>query len=122
MGSPLGVLFAQAFMSAVEAEVLSNDNVRPYMYCRYVDDILVDVRDMDSLERLKICLEEVSGLQFTIDCSVQNRIKFLDIDIDASDPERKFQTKVYRKSTDVGMCLNGASECPDRYKNSVIKA
>ena len=49
MGSPLGVLFAQAFMAYVEAEVLSDDEMRPHMYCRYIDDILVDVSDDDRL-------------------------------------------------------------------------
>ena len=29
-------------------------------------------------------------------------------------------TSVYRKPTNIGLCLNGQSECPDRYKISVI--
>ena len=31
-------------------------------------------------------------------------------------------TKVYRKRTDVGRVLNAASECPERYKRSTIRA
>ena len=122
MGSPLGVLFAQAFMASVEAEVLSDESIRPFMYCRYIDDILLDVRDNNSLDRLKSRLEEVSGLQFTVERSVQNRISFLDIDIDASGAGKTYQTKVHRKKTDMGKCLNGSSECPERYKTSVIRA
>ena len=102
MGSPLGVLFAQAFMSSVEDEVLSDDSVKPHLYCRYIDDILVDVRDDDSLDRLRTRLQEVSGLQFTIERSTQNRISFLDINIDAS--RGNHQTEVHRKSTDLGKC------------------
>ena len=44
MGSPLGVLFAEAFMAHVEQAVLDSGRVaKPSLYCRYVDDILLDV-------------------------------------------------------------------------------
>ena len=45
-------------MAYVEAEVLSDDEIRPHMYCRYIDDILVDVSDDDRLYRLKARLEK----------------------------------------------------------------
>ena len=32
----------------------------------------------------------------------------------------KFASSVYIKPTDAGICLNGRSECPDRYKEAVI--
>ena len=60
-------------MASVEDEVLSDDSVKPQLYCRYIDDVLVDVRN-DSLDRLRIRLQEISGLQFTIERSTQNRI------------------------------------------------
>ena len=52
--------------------------------------------------------------------NVQNRLPFLDVHIDAS--TGKFITKVYRKPSDVGRCLNASSECPNRYKLSVIRS
>ena len=36
--------------------------------------------------------------------------------------DNKFSTEVYRKSTNLGLCLNGESECPERYKKSAISA
>ncbi|XP_076048070.1 uncharacterized protein LOC143029258 [Oratosquilla oratoria] len=39
MGSPLGVLFANFFMGTIETKFLAE--VRPSIYCRYVDDIFV---------------------------------------------------------------------------------
>ena len=36
--------------------------------------------------------------------------------------ENKFFTEVYRKATNFGLCLNGDSECPVRYKRSAISA
>ena len=119
MGSPLGVLFAQAFMASVE-EVLANVDIRPALYCRYVDDILVEVQDLAMLNKLKSRLEEVSGLNFTVEEAESNRINFLNVSINADDGS--FITSVFRKPTDEGKCLNADSACPQRYKTSVIKA
>jgi hypothetical protein len=33
-----------------------------------------------------------------------------------------FTTSVYHKPTDVGRCMNYKSECPDKYKLSVVKS
>ena len=121
MGSPLGVLFAQAFMTHVEQTVLDSGAVaKPALYCRYVDDILVDVDGQEHLSLLKSQLERVSGLDFTTELSVNDTIHFLDVALDGS--SGAFQTTVYRKPTDIGRCLNGSSDCPDRYKESVVKA
>ena len=120
-GVPLGVLFAQAFMAEVEEHALADDETRPNMYYRYIDDIIVDVEDDTALDILKGKLEEFSGLRFTVDRSVENRISFLDIDIDGSD-STQFATTVHRKATDAGKCLHGESQCPERYKVSVIRS
>ena len=86
-----------------------------------VDDVIVDVTDDAALDSLKASLEEVSGLVFTIERSIENKISYLDINIDASD-STKYVTQVYRKPTDTGKCLHGESQCPDRYKVSVIRS
>ena len=119
MGSPLGVLFAEAYMAHVEKEVFSG-YATPHIYCRYIDDVFVDIEESAQLEILKSRLEANSVLKFTIDTSVNHRLPFLDVDIDAS--SGKFTTRVYRKPTNTGQCLSGKSECPDRYKKSVISA
>ena len=93
---------------------------KPYIYCRYVDDIFIDIQNADLLESLRLNLCNESVLNFTVEKSVDNRIAFLDIDVDAS--EEVFKTKVYRKPTDSGHTLDGRSECPDRYKESVVRA
>lgn len=106
-------------MAHVEEEVFSGF-ATPHIYCRYIDDVFVDIDDFAQLESLKSRLEAKSVLKFTIDTSVNNRLPFLDVDIDAS--SGKFTTRVYRKPTNTGQCLSGKSECPDRYKKSVISA
>ena len=100
MGSPLGVLFAQAYMAAVEETVLAVS--KPSVYARYVDDIYVDIESEDALIELKRRLEQESGLTFTLESSVNNKINFLDVAVDSSGPQTK--TDVYRKPTDAGKC------------------
>ena len=78
------------------------------------------MKDQDHLSLLKANLEESSGLDFTVELSVGDRINFLDVSLDGS--SGSFRTTVYNKPTDMGRCLNGASICPDRYKESVISA
>ncbi|XP_050725482.1 uncharacterized protein LOC127003111 [Eriocheir sinensis] len=78
MGSPLGVLLANFFMGCVEEEVFKKLD-KPDIYCRYIDDIFIKTENDDDAERLRLCLQEVSGLKLTIEKSVNNSIPFLDI-------------------------------------------
>ena len=120
MGSPLGVLFAEAYMAHIESVAISSLHTPPYTYCRYVDDIFVDMNDEVHLASLKMALEEHSVLRFTTELSINGKMPFLDVHIDASD--KSFTTSVFRKPTDPGRCMSGDSECPDKYKESVIRA
>ena len=58
MGSPLGVLFANAFMSAIE-EVFRDNDLVPQIYCRYIDDLFVCARSQNQIEELS---EVAAGL------------------------------------------------------------
>ena len=120
MGSPLGCLFADMYMCRVENEVLNTNSLKPHIYCRYVDDIFVNVKDEDHLTALKTSMEDHSVLQFTSEISNNNRLPFLDLDIEAENGG--FKTKVYRKATDQGKTMHGSSECPKRYHKSVIRS
>ena len=120
MGSPLGPLFASFYMSEVEARTFGNKNIVPHIYCRFVDDIFVDVKDQEQLNALIEKLQENSVLSFTFELNVQNKLPFLDVLVKSE--QDRYETTVYRKATDVGRCLNANSECPSRYKKSVIRA
>ena len=64
---------------------MANDDLaKPIIYCRYIDDILVEVTDPAALEQLKLRLQEVSGLRFTTEHSIADTISFLDVSIDAA--------------------------------------
>ena len=118
MGSPLGPAFANFFMAEVESRALSNTNTVPSLYCRYIDDIFV-ICDLETLMKLRDEMILISGLNFTVEESIDSKLPFLNVLIEKT--ETAIKTKVYRKPTDVQMCLNAEGECPDRYKLSVVK-
>ena len=77
------------------------------------------MEDAEQLEEIRMKLEEVSGLKFTSEPAVDNKLPFLDIMVE--NRQGCFVTDVYRKPTSSGSCMNAASECPDRYKEGVIR-
>ena len=121
MGSPLGPLFANFYMCHIENAVLQDPALRPHIYARYVDDIFVNVEDDQHLRALKEALEAKSVLKFTYETSKDKAIPFLDVKVQVNE-DKTFNTSVHRKATDGGNCLNAESECPERYKTSVIRA
>jgi hypothetical protein len=120
MGSPLGVAFANFYMCHIENSVLSNTEAKPSTYCRYVDDCYVVVRSPDQLEKLRQELEANSVLRFTTEISINNKLNFLDVQIDTTTGH--YSTAVYKKPTCADTYLNAESECPERYKIGTVKA
>ena len=120
MGSPLGVLFAQAFMAAVEEEAFLASEVVPKVYCRYIDDIFVCVHSREKLEKLRLRLQEISGLKFKVEMNEGGKLPFLDVLVDSTSDD--YATSVYRKPTNLDKCMNGDSECSENYKLGVIRA
>ena len=119
MGSPLGVLFANMYMSEVEERTFKN-HPPPGIYTRYIDDIFVSTTEDDQVPEMITNLQANSCLRFTSENSVDGRLPFLDVDITKRGDH--FSTKVYTKPTNVGRCLNARGECPTAYKRSVAAA
>ncbi|XP_076049329.1 uncharacterized protein LOC143030005 [Oratosquilla oratoria] len=119
MGSPLGVLFANFFMGTVEEQVFG-DIQRPSTYCRYIDDTFICVESESELQVLRQTFEEKSGLHFTMEKITDGALPLLDVLLKVE--EDTISTSVYVKSTNAGHCLNGQSECPDRFKETTIAA
>ena len=120
MGSPLGVLFADFYMGVIEERVFERHPV-PDIYCRYVDDTFIKAENPGVIEELRQKFEECSSLRFTCENSTNGQLPFLDVLL-TQDQNSTLKTSVYRKPTNMGLCLNGRSECPDRYRRSTINA
>ena len=115
MGSALGPLFANFYMGHLEHEVINKQINKPHIYCRYVDDIFLQINNEQEIINLKNAFETNSVLRFTYEMNI--KYQFLDVSVDASADQ--FKTKIYRKPTDIGSCLNNNSQCTDQYKRSV---
>ena len=61
----------------------------------------------------------ISGLNFTFESGLDNKLPFLNVLVEKQD--HRFKTIVYRKPTDVGACMNAEGDAPTQYKSSVIK-
>ena len=80
----------------------------------------MQVRVLMNLMSLKTELERTSVLKFTHELSVDKKLPFLDVLVHLEND--CFKTSVYHKPTDAGACLNANSECPERYKISVLSS
>ena len=120
MGSPLGPLFANFYMCELENGVLSDPEIAPNIYCRYVDDVFLDIRDPSHLDTIISRFEDNSVLHFTSELSVNDKIPFLDVLVSVDTGQ--FTTSVYQKPSNTGKVMNAQSECPERYKKSVMRA
>ncbi|XP_068227649.1 uncharacterized protein [Palaemon carinicauda] len=118
MGSPLGVLFANFYMGVVKERVFSQIRV-PDVYVRYIDDTFVMAPSTQDIDPLRRTFEECCCPRFTVEHGKDGPLPFLDVLI-SPNPTR-FDTSVYIKPTNLSFSLNEDSECPARYKASIIK-
>ena len=82
MGSPVSPIVANIYMEHLEQEAIvrAQDDIKPRVWKRYVDDILAIVK-RDSVDRLKALLDQVDdtgSIKFTHELEVDNSIPFLD--------------------------------------------
>ena len=121
MGSPLSCTIANFYMCELENKVLGeNEELRPKIYCRYVDDIYVVTQDFDKLLALQQKLIDKSVLNFTREISIDNKLPFLDVLLDNSNNDN-YATSIYVKPTKSQDCIDYECESPERYKLGLIK-
>ena len=118
MGSPLGPLYADFYMSSLENEVIPEFSDDVILYRRYVDDSFLILNKNSSIEQIKQKLEEHSCLKFTHENEADDGLNFLDVFVGRNGS--KLTTSVYRKATSSGECLNYESFGPETYKRSVV--
>ena len=86
MGSPLGVLFANAYMCSLERKVLVELPEKPAIYKRYVDDIFIECKSEEQLLELEARMESRSVLKFTHEIGANKTLPFLDVCVNAHPP------------------------------------
>ena len=121
MGSPLGPLLANIFLSFHETNWLKDCpfEFKPLYYRRYVDDSFIVFKSRDHiLPFLNYLNSKHTNITFTYEVEKDKCLPFLDVNVLFSNG--KFSTTVYRKPTFTGLFTNFESFIPITYKRGLI--
>ena len=122
MGSSLGPILANIFMSNFEIEAMNKfKGTLPSKYRRYVDDtflIFKDKTDVDSF--FQHMNNSHPNIKFTMETEHNETLPFLDILI-IRQSDGTLTTQVYRKPTYTGLYLRWDSFVPKQYKIGLVK-
>jgi len=121
MGSPLGPLFANAFMSDFEEKHIGKlREMGLNIWLRYVDDVYATVKSKGVEEEILLYLNsQHPNIRFTMELENGDSMPFLDVRVIRR--VNKYETTVYHKKTFTGVYLNWTSLTSRKYKVGLIK-
>ena len=118
MGSPLGPLLANVFMSSIE-DTLERQGKLPSFYRRYVDDTLTVMPDLATATTFLHTLNSAhTSVKFTMEVEKNGKLPFLGTELINHAP--RIETKVYVKPTNTGLLLHYQSHVDNCYKRSLL--
>jgi len=79
MGSPLSPIMADLVMQDLKEDILNSLNIRPLLYYRYIDDIILSALEEENHNILKKFYSYHYRLKFTMEIEVNRRLNFFDI-------------------------------------------
>ena len=86
MGSVLGSIFSNFYMSALENKVFNTIN-KPSIYLRYADDILLLTNSTGEINTIQETFQNNSVLNFTQEININNKIPFLGVLLETSNSD-----------------------------------
>ena len=119
MGNLISPILSNIVMEDLKTECIKKLNIKPTLYFRYVDDIILCIPSNSTNHILNIFNEYDKNLQFTVELSENKNISFLDLKI-IIDNQRYFITNWYEKPTFSGRYLNYNSHHPHNNKIAII--
>ena len=121
MGSPLGPVLANLFMSIREKEWIEGlENSGLLMYKRYVDDIFCCFENEENVTPfLEFLISQHANIKFTLEKEIDRVLNFLDVKVVRS--SGTFATSTYTKPTNTGLLTNFTSFVPFQYKIGLIQ-
>ena len=120
MGSPLAPLLANWFVCRQEEKILTNKNIKPKFYIRYVDDIFTIFESEMKCDNFFIKLNKIHpNLNYTIEKPKIGCLPFLDVSVQKI--RTKLLTSVYRKTTNTNILINWKAKSPKNWKVGLIK-
>ena len=119
MGSPLGPLLANVFMSHIK-ENLEREGKLPSFYRRYVDDTLTIMPNIDTASNFLDRLNQAHfSVKFTMETECNGTLPFLGIQL--LNRSLQIATKVYVKPTNSGLLVHYQSHLDNRYKKGLLR-
>jgi len=124
IGSPLGSLIAEVFMSKFESDLFSSGHAllsHIGYWFRYVDDILcLWTGPPDLLNGFLLFLNLMyASIKFTLEVGGSS-INFLDLTVSARDGVHDFA--IYRKDTSTDVLVHGSSFCPIAHRMAAFNS
>ncbi|CAH8865615.1 unnamed protein product [Trichobilharzia szidati] len=121
MGSPLGPILADFFLSKLENGPLNNLIRKFSFYCRYMDDTFILCDNASDRTTIITEFNEVHpAMKFTCEEESQDRIAFLDVLLTRK-PDGSIKRNLHRKSTWTGQYTHFHSFVPIKYKRNLVK-
>ena len=121
MGSPLGPLFGNIFLSFHERTWLADcpHTFKPMFYRRYVDDCFLIFQSKEQvIPFLNYLNSKHPNIQYTHELENNSSLSFLDINITRTNG--RFSTSVFHKPTSIGFFTNFNSLIPMTYKKGLL--
>ena len=123
IGSLLGSLLANVFMSHVE-KLLFNSDLKQEVnfWVRFVDDVFVIFDKVNpKINNILVCLNNIHpNIKFTVEHKINHYLHFLNIDIKFINGI--FKTSINNKPTSTDLYTEWNSFCPLSYKQSTIRS
>ena len=121
MGSPLGPLLADVFMSKLELGPLKDTISTFSTYLRYVDDIFVSCDSPANSHKILDYFNRCHpAIKFTLENELDDKLSFLDVLL-LRTQDGAIQRKVHRKVTWTGQYTHFSSFVPLKYKRNLVK-
>ncbi|CAH8435813.1 unnamed protein product [Dicrocoelium dendriticum] len=121
MGSPLGPLLADVFMSKLECNQLNESINSLVYYGRYVDDIFCIANNGMCVDDLLAQFNTAhSNITFTIELERNDTLAFLDVQIKRAS-DGSMRRRVHRKATWNGQYIHFASFVPISQKRNLVR-
>ena len=120
MGSPLGPVIANIFMSQLENELVPTLNDKMRVWLRYVDDTFTIIKE-DQIENIIGVLNNYhASIKFTHEIENVGNLPFLDVKV-TRNMDGVFSTSVYRKQTDTNIYVHWKAHAPKIWKIGTLK-
>ncbi|BHF80662.1 hypothetical protein SprV_0702379000 [Sparganum proliferum] len=121
MGSPLGPLLADVFVSKLDRFQLSDQIDKLKHYGRYVDDFFaIATAETDIAALLNTVNQAHPSIKFTLEFGTAGSLPFLDVLLSRR-PDGSVRRSVYRKKTWSGQHINLANFVPSQQKRNLVR-